>query len=274
MLQIELKRGLRRKTFVAALVICILFCVFEYLIYNYPYYSVSLKYTATLSDYLGVYLKGSAINSYDFFIFFSLTPLANILFILMPVLVAISYSDSYLEDLNSGFLKNILTRCSKKKYYVSKFLANFIISGITISIPLLINFLLTITTQVSGPPYKLITATALNGNLNMDMYLNHPFLYVLMWIGIYFLFAGAISSIALAFSIVTRNKFIVLITPFIVVQVIDILFKVMNLMDFSVSKFLYLYFNINPWAMAVTFLVMISATFIAFYFGGKKNEAF
>lgn len=274
MLQIELKRGLKRKTFIAALVICILFCVFEYLIYNYPYYRVSLKCSSTLSNYMNFYVKGGAINSYDFFIFFSLTPLANILFIIMPVLVAISYSDSYLEDLNSGFLKSILTRCSKKKYYISKFLSNFIISGITISIPLLINFLLTITTQISGPPYKLITLTALNGNLNMDMYLSHPFLYVLMWIGIYFLFAGAISSIALAFSVVTRNKFIVLITPFIVVQVIDILFKVMNLRGFSVLKFLYLYFDINPWSMVLTFVVMISVTFMAFYFGGKKNEAF
>lgn len=273
MLQIELKRGLTRKTFIAALVICTLFCVSEYLIYNYPYYSYNLKYSHTLSSYLNDYLKGEVITSYQFFIFFSLTPLANILFVLMPILVAISYSDSYLEDLNSGFLKSILTRCSKKNYYLSKFISNFIISGITIAIPLLINLLLTITTQVSANPYKLSSSTLLNGNLSMDMYLNHPMLYVLMWVGIYFLFAGVISSIALAFSIVTRNKFIVLITPFIVGQVIDILFSLMNLMDFSVSKFLYLYFNINPWAMAITFVVMLEVTFIAFYFGGKKNEA-
>ncbi|MFR1709714.1 MAG: hypothetical protein ACLSV2_12500 [Clostridium sp.] len=271
MLKLELKRGLKRKTFIVALLVTTIFCVVQHLVSNYWWIIMP---HANDSVFFDTFLKSGIVSAYQCFIFFNLTPLGNLLFILMPILVAISYGDSYLEDLNSGFLKNILSRCSKQKYLKSKFLANFIISGITIAIPLIVNLLLLITTQASILPEKLSTNTLMAGSLNLDMYLNHPALYILMWILIYFAFAGAISSITLGLSMVTRNKFIVLIAPFIIVQAMGILLGLLNLRDYSVAKFLYSYPEPNPIAMFITFTVIIMATFLPFYFGGKSNELF
>lgn len=271
MLQIELKRAFKRKTFLISLLVVTLLCIVDNVVSNYNW--IIMPYNS-YPYFFEDYIKLGIVTSYQCFTFFHFTPLASILFTLMPILVAISYSDSYLEDLNSGFLKNILARCSKRKYLQSKFLANFIISGITVSIPLLINLLILITTQSSIKPEKMSTTTLLNGSLNLDMYLNHPMLYTLMWIFIFFIFAGVISSIALSFSIVIRNKFIVLIAPFITVQAIGILFSFIGLNDYSVLRFLYLYSEANPIAMMVTFIVMLAATFLSFYFGGKSNETF
>lgn len=192
----------------------------------------------------------------------------------MPILVAISYADSYLEDLNSGFLKNILSRYPKNKYLKNKFFANFIISGITFTIPLIINLLVQITTQASIHPEKLVQRTLAIGSLNLNMYLNHPLLYTLLWIFIYFIFAGVISSISLGFSIIIRNKFIVLIMPFIIVQAISILFPLIGIKTYSVSDFLYLSNNVKITPMLITFIVMLMLSLLPFYFGGKSNEAF
>lgn len=271
MLKLELKRAFKRKTFLFTIVIGIIFAIVENVVSNY--YDIIHSYTNYPHFFEG-YIKTAMDSCYNSFLFFNFSPLSSIFFTIMPIVVAIAYSDSYLEDLNSGFLKNILARCPKQKYLKSKFLANFIVSGITVSIPLLISLLMLITTQASINPDKISTLTLGSGNLNLDMYLNHPILYIFLWIGIYFVFAGAISSIALGVSIVNRNKFIVLIAPFIILQAIDILFSFIGINDYNVMRFLYLCSRVNPLAMFITFVVMLMATFFSFYFGGKSNEAF
>ena len=271
MLKLELKRAFKRKTFIFAILIGAIFAIVENISSNY--YSIISAYT-TSQYFFDIYIKTAMDSCYNHFLFFNFSPLANTFFTIMPIIIAISYSDSYLEDLNSGFLKNILARCSKKEYLKSKFLANFIVSGITISIPLLISLLMLITTQSSINPDKISGLTLGSGNLNLDMYINHPILYIFMWIGIYFVFAGGISSIALGISIVNRNKFIVLIAPFIIVQAMDILFSFIGINNYNLMRFLYLGFNPNPLTMFITFIAMLMVTFLPFYFGGKSNEAF
>ncbi|WP_346871252.1 hypothetical protein [Clostridium sp. UBA5119] len=273
MLKIELKRAFKRKTFLFALLVGIMFCVLDNIEANY--YNIISSYSG-YNNYFNEFLKSSVLSPYDSFTLFNLTSLSNIFIMLIPILSAISYSDSYLEDVNSGFLKNVLSRCSKRKYLQSKFLANFIISGITISIPLLIELLLLLATQPNIKPERLYNAIHI-GSLNLDMYLNQPLLYTLIWIFISFMFAGVISSISLGFSIVIRNKFVVLIAPFISVMVIHLLFDMIGLFNYSVLDFLYLAsmaISSKPTEMLITFIVMLIVTYLPFYFGGKSNEAF
>ena len=270
MLKIELKRAFKRKTFLFVLLLGTIISIVENITTNYYY--IIFPYTNYI-DFFERYIKAPMNSPCEFFIFFYRSPLAYLLFIIMPILVAISYSDSYLEDLNSGFLKNILARCSKRKYLQNKFLANFIISGITISLPLLISLLMILMTQANIYPEKTGNALIV-GNLNVNMYLNHPVLFTLMWIFIFFIFAGVISSIALGFSIVIRNKFVVLIAPFITINAIEILFSLIGLSDFSPVNFLIGCPDINASAMLITFIIMLMLTFLPFYFGGKSNEIF
>ncbi|WP_346930172.1 hypothetical protein [Clostridium sp.] len=270
MLRIELKRAFKRKTFLFALLVGIMFCVLDNIESNY--YNIIQAYSG-YNNYFNEFLKSAVESPYYSFALFSTTELSSIFIMIMPILTAISYSDSYLEDVNSGFLKNILLRCSKRKYLQSKFLANFIISGITISIPLLIQLLLLLATQPNIKPEKLYNAMIIGG-LNLDMYLNQPLLYTLIWIFISFMFAGAISSIALGFSIIIRNKFVVLIAPFISVLVIHLLFDIIGLYEYSVLGFLHLPVKPNPTDMLITFIVMLMAAYLPFYFGGKANETF
>lgn len=271
MLNIELKRGFKRKSFIFALLACTVICILDYLIVNQ--YNIIFSYE-NYPHFLSNYMKVGGRSCYDNFIFFRLSPFSQILTITMPILVAISYSDSYLEDLNSGFLKSILTRCSKAKYLRSKYIANFILSGITFSFPLIIRLIMLITTQGSILPDKTNCTALINGSLWINLYLSHPLLYILLWIFIYFIFSGVISSIALSFSILIRNKFVVLVAPFITLSVIEIIFSLIRLGDFSPSRFLFHYPNVNPVSVIITFIVMLGVTFLTFYIGGKSNEIF
>ncbi|MEG2656914.1 MAG: hypothetical protein RSA29_14560 [Clostridium sp.] len=270
MLKLELKRGLKRKSFIIALLVTFIFCVIN--IIKNDYYLLSMPYV-TYPYFLEDFIKSGIISSCENFIMFRFTDVSNILFCIMPIIVSMAYGDSYLEDLNSGFLKSILSRCSKNKYFINKFVANFIIAGIAFTLPLLINFLINICFGATLQPEILNPNNLRIGNLNMNLYVNHPMMYTTLWLFIYFIFSGAIASISLAISIITRNKFIVLVIPFILMQLISIFFRSINMNSYSPMSFLYLSNNIDIKSMIISFIVMVSSTFMILYWGGKHNEA-
>jgi len=265
MLKLELKRGLKRKSFIIALIFCAINII------KNDYYYLSMPY-ANYPYFLEDFMKCGIVSSCENFIMFRFTDVSNILFCIMPIIVSIAYGDSYLEDLNSGFLKSIFSRCSKNKYFINKFFANFVLAGIAFTLPLLINFLIHICFEATLQPEILNTNNLRIGSLNLDLYLNHPMIYTFLWLFIYFIFSGAIASISLAVSIITRNKFIVLVIPFIVMQLTSIFFAVINIRSYSPINFLYLYSDANILSMVISFIVMVLSTFMIFYWGGKHNE--
>lgn len=276
MLKIELKRGFKRNTFLITLAIGIIICLGDLLINSQFYIRRILDPSFGTQAFSLEFMKGFVRSPYESFALFSPSEMSNLFFILIPILSAISFSDSYLEDLNSGFLKNVLSRCSKRNYLHSKFFANFIVSGITIALPLLIQLIFLLATRPNIMPYKL-SGTISMGWLNLDLFFNNPLAYTLIWIFISFMFAGVISSIALGISIVLRNKFVAVIAPFIVVMGIHILFDLLGLYRYSVIDFLRGGFSIigmKFYHMVITFALMFLLTYIPFYFGGKSNEVF
>ncbi|SHH95583.1 hypothetical protein SAMN02745196_02061 [Clostridium collagenovorans DSM 3089] len=259
------------KKFMVSIIIGIVFCLINTIKYDYGY--INNPYANDMYFY-NDFIKNSLVSAYDNFIMFRLTDIANIFFIIMPILVAIPYSSAYNEDIKSGFSRNIFSRNHKKRYLISKFIVNFVISGLTFAIPLIFNLLVNITTQASINPERLSSNVLVIGNLFPHMYLNNLLMYTILWIFIYFISAGVISSIALGVSSIISNKFIIVIAPFIVVQVIGILFPFMGLNKFNISRFLYLCPNIDLIAMSITLLSILTVSFIAFYFGGSANENF
>lgn len=271
MLKLELKRGLKRKTFIFAFLLFLTVTVFDCIKYNYSNI-ISAKFIN--ENFLYDVSKGASFSPFGGFFVFRTTSLSNLLFILMPVLVAMGYSDSYLEDMNSGFLKSILIRASKKTYLISKYLANFIIAGITTAVPLLIDLIIIVTTQPAIKPDMFSSNTFFQGSMAVNLYMNHPIIFILLWIFIYFMFSGAIASITLAFSNFIRNKFIVVILPFIILQAYAIIGQFIDIYKFDPNVFLknpsYGYLG----CVFITFIVMMVITFIPYYLGGRKNEIF
>lgn len=268
---IELKRALKRKSFLIALTIGMILCIGDILQNNMFY--IERSFLNCYSDtYYQDFMHSFVASPVGFFALINSTEITNLFVSLIPILCAVSFGDSYLEDLNSGFLKNILMRYPKTKYLNIKFLVNFTISGITIALPLLIQLIFLLITHPLIKPYKLYDAVFV-GDFNINLYLNHPVLYILLWVFIAFIFSGIIGNIALSISIINRNKFIAVVAPFILTMVVHILFSLLGLKCYSVVGFLtFSESGLKVYHLVITFIVMFLLTYVPFYLGGKSNE--
>lgn len=264
MFLVELKRGFSRLSFKIAVFIGIIFCLLS--LVETKGFSEHL-----LSDYIKTYLD----TPFDRFIFFNLNPVSNILILIFPIISAISYSDSYLEDVNSGFIKAIYTKEKKVKYLILKFLSNFIVAGTAIAAPLLLNFIALILLYPSIPTHAVLgRPTIMPGGLFPGLFYNHPAIYILIWILIYFLYSGAFASIGLSLGILIKNKFVTLIAPFIIYHIASIILQLMNKNLYEPLQFLYLSNNQNISAITLDFVLILIATICLFIYGGYKNETY
>lgn len=140
----------------------------------------------------------------------------TIFFTIFPLLAAIPFANSYHIDLKTGYVKNILTRTSKKSYYVSKYIAVFVSAGAAVVIPLIFNLYLTamilpsITPSASAGFYPILeTATFSN------IYYANPGLYTILYLTNIFFVSGILASTALAFSYYIKYKYVITLVPYL-----------------------------------------------------------
>ena len=263
MLKEEIKRGVTRKSFwITFLVIIIFSSIYTF---SVPRYSTD--------EFLYSYLKANVYTSYDCFIFFNLSRPANILILILPLLSSLVYSDTYVEDSKSGFLKFIYIRGDKKKYLRTKFLANFILSGVAVAIPIVVSFVVLKLRVPSVETNPLLgVSTILQTDIFPKMFYSHPNLYIALWIGIYFIYAGLFSSVGLSLSIFIRNKIVVLFSPFIIYHVGAIIIEFFQGYRYYPASFLYLGLYKSFAAIIIEFILIMIISYLVFIIGGNKRE--
>lgn len=65
----------------------------------------------------------------------------SLFFLMLPFFASLTYSWSLSSELKSGYIKHMITRMNRKKYFMSKYVAVFIAGGLVITIPMLLNFM-------------------------------------------------------------------------------------------------------------------------------------
>lgn len=263
MFLLELKRGLNRKSFKLTLIIELVLIG----IHLFEIYPMSLS-ISRVDEYTKAYL----ISSYEKFMSFELSKSGNIFIIMMPILAALPFSDTYLEDISNGFNSFLYTRYEKYKYCIYKYIVNFLIGGITIAIPLVIDFIGCSMLYPSIQPNNVFGGWyVIKEGVLPNLFASNPNMYILITIFINFLFGGIFSSIALSASIFTNKRFIVVLTPFIISLITSLLLNFINKYKYDPSYFLYgNRASIILVFAEATFIIMITS--ILFYYGDKKNE--
>lgn len=141
-----------------------------------------------------------------------------ILFFLFPLICVIPHGMSYCKDMKSGYINQILSRVSYKKYYGSKLLAVMISGGFVCAAPLVVNFLLCMCVfPLSEPVIGCGEFNIFNLNVLSRLFCEHALLYVAIYVVFVFLYMGIIAAMALGVTCMDKNIFIVLSTPFIIV---------------------------------------------------------
>lgn len=142
---------------------------------------------------------------------------SSLFFLLLPVLATLPFSWSFDYEKRSGYTNNLLIHETRGQYIVSKYFAVFVSGGTAIVLPLILNFLCTLTVFSAPKP----DITYLNyygifrGNMFCELFYTHPVLFEALYILLIFLFSGTIATLAMSLSVLGLNRFVALIVPIV-----------------------------------------------------------
>lgn len=141
----------------------------------------------------------------------------SLFYLLLPILAVLPYAWSYYSERKSGYMKQIITREHRSTYFVSKYIVTFISGAIVILIPMMLNFMLVSAFIPAASPdvnYQIYYSMPV-GSMGSELFYEHPYLFVLFRLLLAGLFAGLTAGCVIALSFFIRNRFAVLLIPFL-----------------------------------------------------------
>lgn len=147
--------------------------------------------------------------SLGFFLFFSL----------LPLLSTLSYGWSYCLERNCGYSKMAMVQMGRKKYFLVKYISTFCAGGISVTVPLIFNFLLcaciipavrpTIIYEVYYPMHY--------GSMGSEYFFTHPLLFTIGYLLLDFIFAGLFAAASLTVAFFVKTQIAVVLVPYFVI---------------------------------------------------------
>lgn len=196
-------------------------------------------------------------------------------FMLLPILIAIPYGGTFLQDLRSGYVKQIFTRVGKRPYFLVKYIVSFV-TGILGVIPLICNFCITACVLPAVIPQAGAgTFPIANTCLYSELFYEHPYVYVTVWLIQDILFLGVLATISLTASFFTDYIYVPILAPFLFCMLmygLDLVFGIgLSPFDFlNPSQVV----EVNIAVMISEFVILLLIGGVGFWIGGKKQEVF
>jgi hypothetical protein len=151
----------------------------------------------------------------------STAPLAMLFFLFCPLLAVIPYGASLAADRASGYVKQLATRVPYRRYLYAKSVAVFVSAALAVVVPLVLNLVLVASFVPALRPQPSTGSMIFDNALWSGLFLTHPLVYTLLYLGLIALWAGAIGLSAIALSYAINNRVLVVIMPFIVLLVAE-----------------------------------------------------
>ena len=201
------------------------------------------------------------------------SPLCYIFSLILPIITSLIYSDSYIIDKSSGINNMIYTRVNKSRYIRTKGLAVFLISFISVLLPLIIEYIFVLAVfplqghfNLGLASYKDLIYTDSNRIL-IKLATYKPYLNLLLFIVIRAAFGGVFSLFAYGISFVKNaNRYIVIISSFIAYLAVSILCNTLSKVIYSKQYSLFFgtnIFGINGYGSIYMILLQFLFFFIS-----------
>lgn len=202
---------------------------------------------------------------------------------LSPLIVMMIYSSSKWKEEKNGMQSMVITRLNKKEYYLSKFIANFIIvfgvvlfSGL---INLLISYIVYPTVGFDNrwgiPVYDLIQRYDNRALLDL-LRIQNPLVYILVKNIIVSTFLATISNIPYCLSFIKHFKemeFIqICIMTFIVIAVASVIGVIFHISFINYISYMYVDARISFSSVCLSIIVLNIAEVLILFKGMKKYE--
>lgn len=210
-------------------------------------------------------------------------PIMSVFEYLSPLIVMMIYSSSKWKEEKNGTQSMIITRLNKKEYYLSKFIATFIIvfgvvlfSGL---INLLISYIVYPTVGFDNrwgiPVYDLIQRYDNRALLDL-LRIQNPFVYILVKNIIVSTFLATISNIPYCLSFIKHFKemeFIqICIMTFIVIAVASVIGVIFHISFINYISYMYVDARISFSSVCLSIIVLNIAEVLILFKGMKKYE--
>lgn len=210
-------------------------------------------------------------------------PIMSVFEYLSPLIVMMIYSSSKWKEEKNGTQSMIITRLNKKEYYLSKFIANFIIvfgvvlfSGL---INLLISYIVYPTVGFDNrwgiPVYDLIQRYDNRALLDL-LRIQNPFVYILVKNIIVSTFLATISNIPYCLSFIKHFKemeFIqICIMTFIAIAVASVIGVILHIGFIDYISYMYVDARISFSSVCLSIIVLNIAEVLILFKGMKKYE--
>lgn len=200
-------------------------------------------------------------------------------FFLLPLLAVLPYGSSLHREYKSGYLNVITQQVSQKRYFAAKFLAAFLSGGVVIILPMIVNIIfVACMVPLRLPSVLEVIYNGVYGfGLWAEVFYTHPVLYILLYLLLDFLFAGAIATVPMALYKL-KNQGLVLIFPFMTLMALHIILSMLyRFIPLCLSPLDFLRaVNVSPygaklWIVAIEFLLLLLPGLITVSVWRKKD---
>ena len=203
-------------------------------------------------------------------------PMTSLFYLLLPLMASLAFGWSFFMEKKSGYIKNIVTRTKKTHYFLAKYIAVFLSGGAVIAIPLVINFL---TVACFIPAYQPDIYYSMGYHFLSELFYSSPLVYVIYVMALDFVFSGLIATASMALTFFVRNRFAVVLLPFLLllgIQYIqDTLYKIFQVI-ISPIDFLKAYSSgpVTGWVVFPFMIILFLLTFGITCFKGVRDDVF
>ncbi len=159
---------------------------------------------------------GGIYGTYYAWIGFNFSQCQHILFTMLPLLAALPYGASLYQDEKKRYVENVLVRCKRSEYYLSKLIVLFVSGGVIAVFPFVLNLLLNplflpferLTPSLNWFTVKDMSAAA-------ELLYHAPMVYVCLYLAVLFVGYGMLNCICFPASYLFVNSYVVMSVPFV-----------------------------------------------------------
>ncbi len=195
-------------------------------------------------------------------------------FWLLPLLAALPFSGSFYEDLNGGYVKNILVRTEKKAYFLAKYIATFLSSAVATAIPLLLSFLVTAMFLPSMKPEgNFFFTNVYEGSRWSALFFSRPLIHVFLTVLLISCVTGLVACLSLPITFVAARSFLCYLFPFFVYLFWTLCAMLTGNLDFSLMELndISSYFT-TPTIRVAMLGGLFLASFVPYFITGVKKD--
>lgn len=275
LIKMELKRMLDSKALRISILIGVAICIWLLIIELHEVSTLERMVEQYGVEKLGLYYPRSLFNSF-IGLEFAYLP-SSLLYAILPMLVVIPFSASFYYEKKSGYLKNILLRCNRFKYYAAKYIVVFISGAIVVLSILGFSFLVSAMFFPALPP-EIATSSFSPQNeqqLLMELYVTHPMIYTLLYSMIDVVFYALIATIPLTLAIFIQSSVTVLVAPLVIYVTVSYALTALGAIEFSPMNFLrpcQIFVNASGTIILIESVMLLLITgYIFIHIGGRKD---